>query len=448
LLRKYFLNILAQPARMQPADADNEEESSYVLVERPQVSPSINTPQASAPPSPAIASFGGGGDDDDDEDAYYFATPHPPTPGVADISPFSGRSDEEEQADYYSPSLSPMSHHQDNDEGNSPSFNARDSISIMKDRKTSSGSYHATHPEAVPDAKSEAKWISMLNNWNLTVMFRNSALKRRLRRGIPPHLRPIAWYRLSEIATLKSKFPDPKLIDTSKVKKQVLEDIEKDVDRTYPEHDLFTIDSTGQDSLRDMLVWYAAVDPDVEYCQGMSFVAGLLLTYFTAEEAFYCFYHCLWDMGLRQMYLPGLVDLQRRLHVLTQLGWVHIEPLWQHLTDNHVDPMMYATEWFMTLFCRGFDFALSTRVVEIFMFEGYKVIYRVALSILKSMEKELMEADFEGILAIIRNCNKTMNPAEIMQDSYTWVFRSTDLARHEAAYNKLQMEMMGGSAKR
>jgi len=279
-------------------------------------------------------------------------------------------------------------------------------------------------------------------------MFRSSALKRRLRRGIPPHLRPIAWYRLSDIATLKTKFPDPQLIDVSQVSKQVLEDIEKDVDRTYPEHDLFTVEGSGQGALRNILVWYAAVDPDVEYCQGMSFVAGLLLTYFTAEEAFYCFYHCLWNMGLRQMYLPGLVDLQRRLHVLTQLGWVHIEPLWQHLTDNHVDPMMYATEWFMTLFCRGFDFALSTRVVEIFMFEGYKVIYRVALSILMSMEAPLMAADFEGILHIIRNCNKNMNPAQIMQDSYTWNFRTADLTRHENVYNKLQNEVMGGSKKR
>ena len=90
----------------------------------------------------------------------------------------------------------------------------------------------------------------------------------------------------------------------------------------------------------------------------------------------------------------------------------------------------------MTLFCRGFDFSLSARVLEIFMFEGYKVIYRVALSILKSMETELLSADFEQILQLMRNCNKTIKPVEIMLDAYRWNFRTADLAYHEHAYDK------------
>ena len=439
---------------MTAHQASKEQDSTwdYIMVERPAAMSS--TPARSAL-SPVIASPDGAGgaeneEGSDDNDAYFFATPCPPTPGVADISPYSAQSNEDEMAEYYSPSLSPASN-QGTISPASGDFGARDSLAIARHKKSSSASYHSHLAEAARDTKSEAKWISMLNNWWTTVTFKKQALKRRLRRGIPVHLRPIAWYRLSEIATLKNKFPDPQLIDVSKVGKQVLEDIDKDVDRTYPEHDLFTLEAggRGQDSLRSILVWYAAVDADVEYCQGMSFVAGLLLTYFTAEEAFYCFYHCLHDMGLRHMYLPGLVDLQRRLHVLTQLGWVYIEPLWQHLTDQHVDPMMYATEWFMTLFCRGFDFALSTRVVEIFMFEGYKIIYRVALTILKSMEKQLMAEDFEGILHLLRNCNKTMNPAQIMTDSYTWPLRSAELRRYELGYDSLQKELLkGDSSKR
>jgi len=46
----------------------------------------------------------------------------------------------------------------------------------------------------------------------------------------------------------------------------------------------------GQESLRRLLTWYAALDPEVGYCQGMGFIAALLLSYMIEEDAFYCLY--------------------------------------------------------------------------------------------------------------------------------------------------------------
>jgi hypothetical protein len=46
----------------------------------------------------------------------------------------------------------------------------------------------------------------------------------------------------------------------------------------------------GQESLRQVLIWYASQDPEVGYCQGMGFIAALLLSYMVPEDAFYCFY--------------------------------------------------------------------------------------------------------------------------------------------------------------
>jgi hypothetical protein len=172
----------------------------------------------------------------------------------------------------------------------------------------------------------------------------------------------------------------------------------------------------------------------------MSFIAGLILTYCTAEEGFYCFTHCMHAMRLRDIYKPGLVDLQRRLYTLTQLGWTHLEDLWEHLTRNKVDAMMFATEWFMTIFCRGFDFSLSTRVTEIFMMEGFKILYRVALAILKCMKPQLMAGGFEEILGHIRNCNKTLASADILQRAFEFPIRSSDIAKHEAAYDRIMQE--------
>ena len=52
-------------------------------------------------------------------------------------------------------------------------------------------------------------------------------------------------------------------------------------------------DGLGQQSLRRILRWYAALDPEVGYCQGMGFLAGLFLTYMIEEHAFYTFYSVL-----------------------------------------------------------------------------------------------------------------------------------------------------------
>ena len=43
----------------------------------------------------------------------------------------------------------------------------------------------------------------------------------------------------------------------------------------------------------------------------------------------------------------------------------------------------YATEWLLTMYCRGFSFDLVTRVWDIFFSEGYKIVYRVALALVK-----------------------------------------------------------------
>ena len=159
------------------------------------------------------------------------------------------------------------------------------------------------------------------------------------------------------------------------------------MDRTFPKHLQFAdSDGQGQASLRRLLQWYAAIDAEVGYCQGMGFIAGLLLTYLEEQEAFYCFAAALLNPSptpLRDIYLPDLGDAKRKLYVFGELGRQHLGPLWVHLEDQKMHPTMYATEWLMTMFCRGFSFDLVTRVWDVYLFEGFKIVYRVALAILK-----------------------------------------------------------------
>ena len=53
----------------------------------------------------------------------------------------------------------------------------------------------------------------------------------------------------------------------------------------------------GQTALFRVLVAYAQADPAVGYCQGMGFIAAVLLSYLTEEDAFRALYTREWGMG-------------------------------------------------------------------------------------------------------------------------------------------------------
>lgn len=89
--------------------------------------------------------------------------------------------------------------------------------------------------------------------------------------------------------------------------------IQRDVARTFPEHTFFADkEGSGRDALFNVLKAYALYDAELGYCQGMAFVAGLLLLHMPEEHAFSMLVRLLEDFGLRSMYLPGMDGLSLR----------------------------------------------------------------------------------------------------------------------------------------
>ena len=46
-------------------------------------------------------------------------------------------------------------------------------------------------------------------------------------------------------------------------------------------------------------------------------------------------------------------------------------------------PSMYANEWFVCVFSRNLQFNSLERVFDVFLLEGYKIIYRITLDFIK-----------------------------------------------------------------
>jgi hypothetical protein len=56
----------------------------------------------------------------------------------------------------------------------------------------------------------------------------------------------------------------------------------------------------------------------------------------------------------------------------------------------------------MTLFTVGFPYECTVRIYDAFLVEGQKILYRVALLILKENEKQILNGGMEDFFAAIK----------------------------------------------
>lgn len=91
--------------------------------------------------------------------------------------------------------------------------------------------------------------------------------------------------------------------------------------RTFPTHPYFSAQlGAGQLSLFNLLKAYSLLDSEVGYCQGISFVAGVLLLHMSEEQAFEMLKFLMYDLGFRKQYRPDMMSLQVRFKMRFQLG--------------------------------------------------------------------------------------------------------------------------------
>ena len=118
----------------------------------------------------------------------------------------------------------------------------------------------------------------------------------------------------------------------------------------------------GQLALYNLLKSYSLLDSEVGYCQGLSFIAGVLLLHLDESEAYCMLRYLMLDLGLRRQYLPDMAALQTQLYQMARLLRDLHRDLYQHLEENDVNPTLYAAPWFLTLFASQFPLGFVVRV--------------------------------------------------------------------------------------
>jgi hypothetical protein len=155
----------------------------------------------------------------------------------------------------------------------------------------------------------------LLATWKHLMVSRNwerIPLKSMIEKGVPDVLRGAVWKWFSKADDHKDETRsfDELVQQSLQTDPETLWAIEKDIRRTFPRHVLFETQQ-GQDQLSKVLCAYATCDPHVGYCQGMGFIAALLLCYTCAEDAFWILraVMCRPEFDLRSMLSPGSTSL-------------------------------------------------------------------------------------------------------------------------------------------
>jgi hypothetical protein len=76
------------------------------------------------------------------------------------------------------------------------------------------------------------------------------------------------------------------------------DEVEKDLDRTFPDNIFFKGKKVAQEFLRDILKCLCLAFPTMGYCQGLNYVCAYLGNYFTDEMAFYGFLYLFQECDL------------------------------------------------------------------------------------------------------------------------------------------------------
>ncbi|XP_028291200.1 TBC1 domain family member 4 isoform X1 [Gouania willdenowi] len=309
------------------------------------------------------------------------------------------------------------------------------------------------YQEVSPCAKeAQALWEKKLTAPGRTTVPQDmEEMFRTVCQGIPKSRRGEVWLLLCQQYRLRHRQPQrPQASETSyqDLLKQLTAQqhaILVDLGRTFPTHQYFSAQlGAGQLSLYNLLKAYSLLDTEVGYCQGISFVAGVLLLHMSEEQAFDMLKFLMYDLGIRRQYRPDMVSLQIQMYQLSRLLHDYHRDLYNHFEEHEICPSLYAAPWFLTLFASQFPLGFVSRIFDFVLVQGTEVIFKVALCLLSSQEREIVECDsFESIVDYLKTTLPTLTHAQ-MEQTITKVMEmdiSKQLQAYEVEYHVLQDEM-------
>ncbi|KAI8430146.1 hypothetical protein MSG28_000535 [Choristoneura fumiferana] len=281
------------------------------------------------------------------------------------------------------------------------------------------------------------KWATLLGEGK-SVRHTNT-VKRYVRKGIPSEHRPSVWMAISGADKMKDQSPDlfHKILD-SPFEKELVDLVKTDLPRTFPDNIYFTKEANHQTHLFNILIAYAHNNRVVGYCQGLNYIAGLLLLSTKSEEVSFWLLKVLVEKILPDYYTKTMDGLIVDIEVLSELVKSKVPDVHQHVINLGLPWAVITTKWFVCLFAEVLPIETVLRIWDCLFYEGSKILFRVCLTLIKSNRAAIMACnDFTSLAecfkSIVKNAS-ALHCHEFMQ------VNNDIRSQAEEAYNNIATE--------
>ncbi|XP_054239803.1 growth hormone-regulated TBC protein 1 [Indicator indicator] len=237
------------------------------------------------------------------------------------------------------------------------------------------------------------KWSKLLKGKNS--IQKTLKVKRYIRKGIPNEHRAVVWMIVSGAQANMEQNPGyyHRLLEEEKNDKLV-EAIKTDMNRTFPDNVKFrkNADPCLQHPLYNVLAAYGHHNKAVGYCQGMNFIAGYLILITKNEEESFWLLDALIGRILPDYYSPAMLGLKTDQEVLGELVKMKVPAVAELMERHGVMWTLVVSRWFICLFIDILPVETVLRIWDCLFYEGSKIIFRVALTLIKQHQAFILEA--------------------------------------------------------
>lgn len=246
----------------------------------------------------------------------------------------------------------------------------------------------------------------------------SSELKLMVRRGIPAAFRPLIWKHISLSNKRQILFPcgyyGMLVAKIDNMHPRVFDAINKDLCRTFPDHDYFG-GGLGLMSLRRVLCAFAIHRPEISYCQSLNFITANILLFMAEEDAFWLLTTIVECLLPIDWYTKTMIGTYVDQSVFLNLIKLQHPKMYTLIESLDIQLSVVTIQWFMCLFVNTLVPEVALRVWDIFLNEGDKVLFRVAIALLKMYEYQLQEVtEASDMYSLLKEVGKNVFDADVL----------------------------------
>lgn len=250
---------------------------------------------------------------------------------------------------------------------------------------------------------------------------KNMTVKRYVRKGVPNEHRASIWMAASGAQEqLESNTGYYQSLLTMEHDIKLKETIHTDMHRTFPDNILFKSKAEPclQKALYNVLLAYGHHNKAVGYCQGMNFIAGYLMIITKDEEKSFWLLDALLGRILPDYYSPIMLGLKTDHEVLRELVRTKAPAVGQLMDQYPGIWTLVVSRWFICLYIDILPIETVLRVWDCLFYEGSKVLFRVALTLIIHHQPVILRA---RSLPDVCECFKQITHGAFTLDCHTFM---------------------------